>query len=104
MLTRSGRYHIMENSLVIDNVMTELTARIRRTSHLSNAYPSRLVKGKRFSSLSAGTPKLPLEPLRTSYKSSDIVTARAYPPVMACRKLVLNVEFRASFTAEFAKM
>jgi hypothetical protein len=35
---------------------------------------------------------------------SDIIIAKAYPPVMACRKLVLNVEFRANFTAEFAKM
>jgi hypothetical protein len=29
---------------------------------------------------------------------------KAYLPVMACRKLVLNVEFRANFTAELDKM
>jgi hypothetical protein len=34
----------------------------------------------------------------------DMAIAKAYPPVMACRKLDLNVEFRVNFTAELTKI
>jgi hypothetical protein len=63
----------MQNSLITYVVKTTFTTGLRRTSHLSKAYASSPAtsKGGRFSSVSAGTPKLPLEPLRLSLLNEE---------------------------------
>lgn len=55
----------MENRLIVTSFRDPLTRKFRPTSQRSIAYPSSpsMSRGGRFSSLSAGTPKLPLVPL-----------------------------------------
>ena len=82
--------------------------RSRLTSHRSSAYASSVSMegGGCFPSGSAGTPKLPLLPLKRHVSKACFTTSRkaAYPPTIAFRRLALNVEFSASFTGELDRM